>query len=215
MEGVRACLVQPGPAPADFDYHRTLPSLPFVFGTTLATIPAARGYLHADSEKIARWEARIPDDGRRRVGLVWAGRPTHPNDLYRSIALSRLAPLASVPGIQWFSLQKGPASQMTASFPAPLIDWTNELNDYDDTAALAANLDLIISVDSSVAHLAGALGRPVWTLIPFVPDWRWLLERNDSPWYPTMRLFRQGRIGDWETVILQVAEQLRGGTTPA
>jgi hypothetical protein len=210
LPGVELCLPQPGPVPGDFSVHCTLPSLPLALGTNLATIPARASYLSADPAKIAKWKDRLKNDGRRRIALVWAGRPTHADDMNRSIALTRLAPLATAPKVQWFSLQKGPSAARVLEFPAPIIDWTAELNDYDDTAALAANMDLIISVDTSVAHLAGALGKPTWVLIPFVPDWRWLLNRSDSPWYPMMRLFRQPNIGDWESVAAQVAGALKG-----
>jgi len=209
LPGVETCLPQPGPAPADFSYHCTLPSLPYALGTTLSTIPAPRAYLRPDPTKSELWRGRIAKGAQRRVGLVWAGRPTHQDDMNRSIALSRVAPLAAVANVQWFSLQKGPAAQVKAEFPVPMVDWTAELKDYDDTAAMIEHLDLIITVDTSVAHLAGALGRPAWVLIPLVPDWRWMLERNDSPWYPTLRLFRQPRIGDWETTVALVAEALK------
>jgi tetratricopeptide repeat protein/glycosyl transferase family 9 (putative heptosyltransferase) len=211
LDGVERCLPQPGPAPADFSFHCTLPSLPRIFGTTTATIPWSGPYLAADAAKAAAWQARLRRDGRRRIGLVWAGRPTHPNDLNRSIAPDRLRPLADVPDVQWFSLQKGPAAGRISDGLAALTDWTAEMNDFDDTAALLANLDGVICVDTSVAHLAAALGRPTWVLLPFVPDWRWMLERSDSPWYPTMRLFRQPAAGDWDSVLREVVAALRRG----
>jgi ADP-heptose:LPS heptosyltransferase len=151
----------------------------------------------------------MPSDGRRRVGLVWAGRPGHPDDANRSLPPARLAPLAAAKNVRWYSLQKGDAAAQAREAPMELVDWTAELNDFADTAALVANMDLVISVDTSVAHLAAALGKPVWMLVPFVPDWRWMLERGDSPWYPTMRLFRQPARGEWTEPISRIAEALR------
>jgi hypothetical protein len=144
------------------------------------------------------------------VGLAWAGNPINPNDRRRSAPLSAFASLGAVDGVRWISLQKGPATVQARQPPdeLALFDWTSELNDLADTAALVACLDLVISVDTAVAHLAGALGEPVWVLIPFVPDWRWMLGRLDSPWYPTMRLFRQPHPGDWQHPIEQIAHEL-------
>jgi hypothetical protein len=209
LPGVETCLPQPGTAPASFSVHASLPSLPRIFGTTLATIPQNIPYMHADPAKIERWRARMTGTNTKKIGLVWAGRPTHRGDRERSLPLAALADLPALPGIQWFSLQKGDAAQQARTAPFELTDWTNELIDFSDTAALIANLDLVISVDTSVAHLAGAMGKPVWVLLPFVPDWRWLLERGDSPWYPTMRLFRQTTSGDWQTPLAQLHKALQ------
>ncbi len=145
-----------------------------------------------------------------RVGLVWAGRGEHENDRNRSIRLDQLECLKDVPGVRLYSVQKGPAgAQIAASALAGhLIDWTADLNDFVDTAALLENLDLLIAVDTAVAHLAGALGKTVWLLLPTPPDWRWMLHRSDSPWYPTMRLFRQKRAGDWGEVIAELRDAL-------
>jgi hypothetical protein len=147
-----------------------------------------------------------------RVGLAWAGRPEHPHDRFRSIALDSLAPLLAVPDVAWYSLQK---SAPGARFPATAraVDPTMELQDFADTAALVSALDLVICVDTSVAHLAGALGKPVWVLLACAPDWRWLLSREDSPWYPTMRLFRQDPSRDWRRVIERVAAALTTATS--
>jgi tetratricopeptide (TPR) repeat protein len=204
MEGVEEWAT-PGQAWPQFDVHCPLPSLPAALRTTPATIPAIVPYLSADAEKSEQWALRLPN-GVRKIGLSWAGRPTHPHDRERSLQLERLAPLS---GSAWFcSLQKGESAAQAKSPPMELTDWTRELNDMSDTAALIDQLDLVITVDTSVAHVAGALGKPVWVLLPFVPDWRWMLHRADSPWYPTMRLFRQPRPGDWQTPIGQIAEEL-------
>jgi len=198
------------PLPA-FDLHCPLLSLPRVFGTTLSNIPHVVPYLHPDAEEARKWHHRLLWQSRLvNVGLAWMGNPAHKNDRSRSIKLARLAPLGQVPGVRFFSLQKGEAAAETKTPPSgmELVDWTQELKDFADTAGLIANLDLVIAVDTAVVHLAGAMGKPVWTLLPFVPDWRWLLEREDSPWYPTMRLFRQNSWGDWDSVITRVVDAL-------
>jgi len=210
VELVVAC----GGDPPPFDLHCPMLSLPLVFGTTLATIPQGAAYLHADPRQVEGWQARLGGmPGRAlRVGVVWAGDPrTHSPalaavDRRRSLAPDRLAPLFDVPGVDWFSLQKtGPAP------PAELrlTDLMHEMADFADTAALIANLDLVIAVDTAVAHLAAALGRPVWLLDRFDSCWRWLTDRRDSPWYPTLRLYRQPRAGDWDAVLTEVARDLR------
>jgi tetratricopeptide (TPR) repeat protein len=199
-----------GEALPPFDLGCPLLSLPLAFGTTLATIPANVPYVQPDAERVVRWQARLPASASLRVGLAWSGNPAHKNDRRRSIAFKHLAPLLAVPGVQFISLQKEPRpSDAEALRRSPLIDLAVELNDFADTAAVVASLDLIISVDTAVAHLAGAMGKPTWILLPFSPDWRWLLERDDSPWYPTARLFRQPRIGDWASVIASLAGELR------
>jgi Flp pilus assembly protein TadD len=194
-----------------FDLHSPLLSLPLVFRTTLENIPNIVPYLHADAQDAQRWQERLENHlPKVKVGLVWGGRPTHKNDHNRSIKLSNLAPLGQMPGVRFFSLQKGAAAAEAKIPPAgmELVNWTAELKDFADTAALIANLDLVITVDTAVAHLAGAMGKPVWTLLPFNSDWRWLLERQDSPWYPTMRLFRQEMHGDWQMPIQKLTEEL-------
>jgi len=196
----------------DFDVHCPLVSLPRVFSTDLGSIPQTVPYLHADAAEVAIWRERLAGTSPSlKVGLVWAGRPSHRNDRYRSLQLANLASLAEVPGVRFISLQKDAAAAEARTPPAgmELIDVAEELKDFADTAALLANLDLIIAVDTAVVHLAGAMGRPVWTLLPFAPDWRWLLERSDSPWYPTLRLFRQPAPGDWNSVIRQLQSQLQ------
>jgi len=210
MSGKCRIVARGQPLPA-FEFHCPLLSLPLIFGTNSANIPNEAPYLHADADDARRWQHRLAEHSPRvNVGLVWAGRPTHIDDRNRSIKLARLAPLGQLPGVSFFSLQKGDAAAEAKCPPAgmELIDWTEELEDFADTAGLIANLDLVIAVDTAVVHLAGAMGKPVWTLLPFVADWRWLLERDDSPWYPSMRLFRQPSKGDWDGVITRVAEAL-------
>jgi Flp pilus assembly protein TadD len=198
------------PLPA-FDVHCPLLSLPHLFATDEANIPGNAAYLHADAAEAAAWRDRLADHSASlKVGLVWAGRPTHSNDRNRSIKLANFAPLARIPGVRFVSLQKGEAAAEAKSPPEgmELPDLTGELNDFADTAALIAALDLVIAVDTAVVHLAGAMGKPVWVLLPFAPDWRWLLNRNDSPWYPTMRLFRQHQPGQWTPVIAEIRQEL-------
>jgi len=205
--------VAPGEALPPFDLHCPLLSLARAFGTTLESIPASVPYLFPDAKLRESWRTRLTAyPAELRVGLAWAGRPTHKNNRNRSMNLADLAPLLRLPGVRFISLQKGEAAAQATTLPEEerLVDWTQELQDFADTAALIANLDLVISVDTAVAHLAGAMGKPVWTLLPFAPDWRWLLHRDDSPWYPTMRLFRQRSPGDWRSVIDRVAEAMKG-----
>ena len=192
-------------------------SLPLAFGTTLETIPRAKTYLAADAAATAAWRGRLAAIPGLRVGLCWAGNPRrdHPAalavDRRRSIPLARFAPLATVAGTNVVSLQKGEAALQAAAPPSGLSihDRTDELADFADTAALIEALDLVITVDTAVAHLAGALGKPVWILNRHDACWRWLLDRYNSPWYPAARLFRQPSPGDWDSVIAQVATALR------
>ncbi|MGD0387445.1 MAG: tetratricopeptide repeat protein, partial [Tepidisphaeraceae bacterium] len=198
------------PLPA-FDLQCPLLSLPRVFGTTLANVPKDVPYLQANAEDAGRWQHRLAEQSPIvKVGLAWAGRPTHQNDRNRSMKLACLAPLGQLRSARFFSLQKGEAAA-EARTPPPgmeLVDWTQELKDFADTAALIANLDLVIAVDTAVAHLAGAMGKPTWILLPFAPDWRWLLNREDSPWYPTMRLFRQPARCSWGPAVEKIAAAL-------
>jgi len=200
--------------------HCPLLSLPRAFATGLDDIPAKTPYLTAEPAEVERWRARLPADGRLKVGLVWSGdpRPHSPKanavDRRRSLTLAALTPLAAVPGVAvecvFVSLQKGPPAAQ-AKEPPPgmeLIDWMDEVGDFADTAALIACLDLVITVDTSVAHLAGALGKPVWVLSRFGGCWRWLVNRDDSPWYPTLRLFHQSEPGNWEPVVDRLAAAL-------
>ncbi|WP_428489173.1 tetratricopeptide repeat protein [Rhodopila sp.] len=204
-------------APDRFDYHCPLASLPLALRTTLATIPSEPRYLSAAAEPCRYWRQLLSGVEPLKVGLVWAGsaRQGDPGleliDRRRSIPLAAFAPLARISGVSLVSLQKGPAAAQLRMPPAGLHlhDWNDQLEDFADTAALVDALDLVISVDTAVAHLAGALGKPVWLLNRFDTCWRWLLHRHDSPWYPTVRLFRQPAMGDWCSVIAGVRDQLR------
>ncbi len=222
LAGVAQVVSQEDPLPA-FDLHCPLMSLPMAFATTEQTIPSQVPYLAADPDEIASWHASIPTPGTRedgtsglRIGLVWAGasRPQQPHaaaiDRRRSMAMEQMAPLGELPGHVFVSLQLGPPAAEIDSASFPLIDVASRLNDFADTAALVAALDLIITVDTAVAHLAGALGKPVWLLSRHDACWRWGRDRDDSPWYPTMRLFRQTTPGDWAGVMERVAASLPG-----
>lgn len=193
----------------NFEVECPLLGLPRVFGTRLDSIPAPVPYLKVDESLSRAWKHRLqPHANEKRIGVAWAGSPTNIGDRKRSISLSRLLPLAQIRGVRFFSLQKGPAGAQAAAAPFEIIDFSSELRDFADTAALISELDMVIAVDTAVAHLAGALGKPVWILLPFYPDWRWLLDREDSPWYPTVRLFRQSAPGDWGSVIQRLADAL-------
>jgi len=206
-----------------FDLHCPLMSLPWAFGTTEQTIPWQVPYLAADPDAVAAWHSIVPSPGKTasgapglRVGLVWAGasRPQQPHaaaiDRRRSMALAQMAPLGAVSDHVFVSLQLGPPAAQLETAPFPLIDVATRLTDFADTAALVAALDLIIAVDTAVPHLAGALGKPVWMLSRHDACWRWGRDRDDSPWYPTMRLFRQTTPGDWASVMQRVADALHG-----
>jgi Flp pilus assembly protein TadD len=198
----------PGEDLPSFDLHCPMLSLPLALATATASIPSAASYLHSDQAQVAAWRTRLGamEGERLRIGLAWAGNPDLPSDRRRSLTPDRLAPLFDVSGLHFFSLQKGGP---TAPEAFPLTDLMDELGDFADTAALVANLDLVISVDTAVAHLAAAIGKPVWLLNRFDSCWRWQAGRRDSPWYPTLRLYRQPRPGDWATVLAEVARDLR------
>jgi hypothetical protein len=212
--------VLPGEPLPLFDYYCPLMSLPLALKTTLATVPSEVPYLHASVERVQYWKDKLGARTKARVGLVWSGgfRPNQPelwsvNDR-RNIPLAKLAQLKH-PGIEFFSLQKGqPAeselSELIAnSWDGPnLKDHTSDLHDFGETAALIEQLDLVVSVDTSVAHLAGALGKPLWLLNRFDTCWRWLLDRADSPWYPSARVYRQARFGEWEEVVQRLRSDL-------
>ncbi len=190
-----------------FDVWTPLLSLPNLFATTLETIPAHVPYLYPDWKKVEKWRSRFSYQ-QLNVGIVWAGSPGHENDGKRSCSLTHFAPLAKLSSLALFSLQKGDAAGQLVPEGLHLTSLTQELTDFSETAAVIACLDLVISVDTAVAHLAGAMGKPVWVLLPFASDWRWLMNREDSPWYPTMRLFRQQRLGDWEEVFVRVVKEI-------
>ena len=196
--------------PPVFDVHAPLVSLPRLLGTTLASVPANVPYLSADPARVAAWESRLGAEGREfKVGLAWRGNPRP--DPERSCALADFGPLAGVNGVGFHRLQIGEGASEAKRPPSGmrLVDLSEHQTDFADTAAAISLLDLVISVDTSVAHVAGALGKPVWTLLPYLSDWRWMVGREDTPWYPTMRLFRQARARDWAGVMGRVAEALR------
>lgn len=220
LEGVAQLIAKGEPLPP-FDLHCPLLSLPRVFGTTLATIPARVPYLAAAPERIAAWRARLDERAAPgpRIGLSWSGNPTHRNDRNRSIDPAQFAPLlAAAPGATFVSLQKTLSDADRAWLVANpgVVPLGGALGDFADTAALLSLMDLVIAVDTAVAHLAGAMGRPVWILLPHIGlDWRWLVDRADSPWYPTARLYRQPPSRDWRPVIEAVAGEMGEFTSDA
>ena len=194
-----------------FDLQLPLMSLPRIFGTTLDSIPAEIPYLHADPGRLSRWRAALADVTALKVGVAWAGNPRHKGDRQRSLPAAAVLPRLVMPGVQLYSLQKEPRpedGEVLAALADDIVDLAPALGDFADTAAAVAALDLVIAVDTSVAHLAGALGRPVWMLTPYALDWRWLRDREDSPWYPTMRLFRQRRPREWDDPLLRISAAL-------
>ena len=193
-----------------FDFYCSLLSLPLLFKTELHSIPATVPYVAPPSEKTALWRTKLAASKGLKVGIVSSGNPKHKNDHNRSLPLSVFAPLTALTGGPLYVVQKElkPSDAATIAGSDTFIDLSPELADFTDTAAIIANLDLVISVDTSVVHLAGALGKPIWTLLPYAPDWRWLLARSDSPWYPGMTLFRQPAPGEWEPVLAAVASAL-------
>jgi hypothetical protein len=211
-------------APPPFDLHCPLGSLPLALKTERATVPAQIPYLAADEAQVAKWSACLGELPRPRIALAWSGNPNHDNDHNRSIPFAKLAPLllnppplagegregASGQGATFISIQRDIRSEDAASLAAEshVIHIGDALMDFSDTAAVLASCDLVITVDTAVAHLAGVMGRPVWVLIPFAPDWRWGLEGEATPWYPTARLFRQTVPGDWDNVLTRVAAAL-------
>ncbi len=218
VAGVSA-VVNPGEDPPAFDYHVPIMSLPHAFRTTLGDVPSQVPYLRAPEAAAQAWRRRLaPYGAHRKVGLVWAGNPKHTRDRSRSLAPELLARLLDLPDCAFFSLQKGDrAGELSRLDPGGerVVDYSHELETFGDTAGLIDALDLVISVDTAVAHLAGALAKPVWILLPFTPDWRWMLGREDSPWYPTARLFRQRTPGDWESVVAAITSSLGGTSDPA
>ena len=203
LPGIAQCLPLSTSERPAYDMYCPVSSLPLAFGTKLETIPSATPYLPAPAEsRVQAWQDRLGPHDRLRVGLVWSGNPKHGNDRNRSIPLRMLAHILDVDAT-FISLQKDPRpdDKVTLLERTEIIDLTAELTDFAETAALASCLDLVISVDTSIAHLAGALGRPTWILLPYTPDYRWLLDRDDSPWYPTVRLFRQTAAREYQSVV--------------
>ena len=210
MPGVSLIVARGDPLPA-FDWHCPLLSLPLAFGTDLDSIPAETPYVTAPSRHVLLWSQRLGPRRGKRIGIVWSGNPSHRDDYRRSIPLSAFSQiLAARPDLEFHVLQKElrDADKQALDALPHVIGHGSQLMDFRDTAALIALMDLVITVDTSVAHLAGAMGWPVWTLLSAVNDWRWLLERDDSPWYPSMWLFRQQTLGDWGPVLTEVARQL-------
>jgi hypothetical protein len=213
LEGVSALCCEGEPLPdSDYDYVISTLSLPHRLGITLDNLPAHVPYLSAPPARIQHWKSRLPAvPGKRRIGIAWAGSPGHPLDRERSMQLSDLIPLLRDADSIFHSLQMGFPSAELTKLPADIVvrDESDRIENFAETAALIANLDLVISVDTAVAHLAGAMAKPVWVLLPRDSDWRWLKNRSDSPWYPTLRLFRQPARGDWAGVINKVLEELK------
>jgi len=202
----------PGEKLPDTDYQCPLLSLPLIFSTRIESIPAAIPYVYPDADKIAHWE-KILSGSAKKIGIVWSGAASHKNDRNRSIPLIDFKNILNQSCAEFISLQKEfrvADEAVLANFPALRI-LGPQIRDFADTAAIISLLDLVITVDTSVAHLAGAIGKPTWLLLPYAPDWRWLLNRDDSPWYPTMRLFRQPEIGDWGNVLERIARELFQG----
>jgi tetratricopeptide (TPR) repeat protein len=211
VDGVERIVMPSDPVPP-FDLHCPLLSLPLAFKTDLNSIPVPKmPYVHAGPGDVEKWRDRLSGEKRRRIGLAWAGDPRHKRDATRTIVLCNFAPFSELNDAAFYSLQKGEGAKHLPPVGVTINDHTTELYDFADTAAFIANLDLVIAVDTSIVHLAGAMGKPVWILVQYSPDWRWLLDRDDSPWYPTMRLFRQKKYGDWTEVIRRVTDELKAG----
>jgi hypothetical protein len=204
--------VEMGARPTGVDAHAHLLSLPGLLGTTVDSIPARVPYLHADTALVDAWKEELAPHRGLKIGIAWQGNPQFKGDRRRSFPLERFAPLARLEGVQLFSLQKGFGSEQLeqGEKPFPVENLGPRLNDFIDTAGLLKNLDLVITPDTAVAHLAGALGVPIWVALPYTPDWRWMLGRTDSPWYPTMRLFRQSSPGDWQGTFETIAAEVAG-----
>jgi tetratricopeptide (TPR) repeat protein len=211
--GVDQVVAEGSPLP-DFDVQAPLLSLPAVCGTTMATVPAEVPYLRVEQQRVEDWRVRLEAESGLRVGVVWRGNPHHPWDRHRSVPLVCLEPLARVEGVRFISLQKGPGREQIAQAIERLtvVDLGEQLDAeggaFVDTAAVMQVLDLVVCVDTAAAHVAGALGVPVWVALSRIADWRWLLERSDTPWYPSMRFFRQSRLGDWQEVFERMAGEL-------
>lgn len=214
VDGVDEVLSLPHDAkPEDFpvhDLHIPMMTLPHALQIDLGCLPVSVQYLHADTERVEQWRGKMPSGNSLKVGLVWAGNPLHTNDARRSLTIEQLLPLSTLSGVEFFSILKGVDVQQLKGVRTiwPLPDLGNAFVDFSDTAAVVELLDVVVTVDTSVAHLCGAMGKPVWLLLPYVPDWRWMSEREDSPWYPSARLFRQVSQDDWGDVVLRVRQAL-------
>jgi hypothetical protein len=207
LEGVSQIVVQGGPLPS-FDYHCPLMSLPLAFKTELNSIPVVPQGITSDTVKVAQWRSKLGLKTKPRVGLVWSGSTGHANDHNRSLTLSQILPyLPSHIGYVCLQKEVRDVDRNLLAQHSEIKYFGDEIEDFTDTAALIESMDLVISVDTSVAHLAGTLGKPTWVLLPFSPDWRWLLDRDDSPWYPTVKLYRQEKINQWTGTMekLQIA----------
>ena len=211
LEGVSEIIVKGKPLP-NFDYHIPLLSLPLAFKTTLETIPIYKNYINLDlhANKLMEWNERLGPKLKPRIGLAWSGNPNHQNDQNRSVPLNHI--LRYLPNeFEYVSLQKEYREQEVLCFNEShqIFDQSNQLHDFLDTAALIDCVDLVISVDTSIAHLSGALGKQTWVLLPFAPDWRWLLDREDSPWYSTIKLYRQSSPGNWDDPLEKIRIDLK------
>lgn len=216
-KGVRSAWAE---RPSDnYDYWCRMFGMPEHMGLEMSMLPVAASYLGMESTAVSGWRERLHAQDpmraaatrQKRIGLVWSGNPTFELDRYRSISLEALRPILARSDVRWYSLQKGHAEREADTLPADIDIQLlgSDIDDFTDTAAILQTLDLVITVDTSVAHLAGAIGVPVWVMLPTYVDWRWMTERTDSPWYPSMRLFRQRELGEWGTVIEEVREALR------
>jgi hypothetical protein len=207
-------VVVQGEALPHFDVYAPLLSVPGILETSVASVPGEVPYLNPDGALVESWRAKLAGAPGLKVGIAWQGNPAVSFDRWRSIPLAHFAPLAKVEGVTLISLQKGPGTEQLkqAACKFPVLDFGDILDEssgaFMDTAAIMTQLDLVISSDTAVPHLAGALNVPVWVALPLVPDWRWLLQRQDSPWYPTMRLFRQSELNNWEKVFKRLAAEL-------
>lgn len=207
---VEALVKQGDPLPP-FECHCPFMSLPLAFQTTLSSIPSAIPFIKSSPEKEHLWAEKLGPTSQLRVGLVWSGDPRHQNDKHRSIPLAELM-AALPPGFEYLSLQSEirDSDSQALKDNDQLVHFGSELKDFSDTAALCSQMDVVVCVDTSVAHLSGAMGKPTFLLLPYNPDWRWLLERTDSPWYPTMKLFRQAQLGSWQSALENVSADLLG-----
>jgi len=194
----------------EFDVHVPMLNLPAIFHTELASVPAEVPYLSPPDDLVARWGDELGPPGGLKIGISWQGNPKHGRDRIRSLPPAMFAPLAAIEGVRLYSLQVGETKQPLVSIgDVPIVDLGPQIDDFADTAAVMVHLDLVICCDSAPAHLAGALGRKVWVPLPATADWRWMYGREDTPWYPTMRLLRQKVLGDWSDVTRRLVDDVR------